>query len=813
MLNSFGKMHLNFNKKLIGLILVVVLTLLAISSVVNFSISQNALSYIGHEFIENMVDDFYNTVEMQHSITQEKLEADVGVLKMKMETMGNVYLDDDNTREEIITNQATKEQEKASIPALMLGEGFSSLILNGNTDLVDQLQELVGGTATIFQVLPDKLLRVATNVLKLDGTRAIGTYIPASSPVYQTVMRGETYRGMAYVVTDWYLTEYKPIKNPAGKIVAVIYVGRKMMTPQLKNMVSSMNYGGHGYAIIAMSNGEIAYHPDQNFMKNGNFRDLPFGSAMLDHDEGFTSYEYKGEEKLAYVKQFKERDWHLMFSVDRSQLALGTDKTLELATGCVMIGGAISSILIFMLLIRSLLKPLNELASVTQKIANGDLNARSAYSANDAIGHTVNAVNAMAEEIKNKLGFSEGVLKGIPTPCAIVGPDFKVRWVNKELCELTGKQKEERFIGMLSGQFFFNDASKETISDRAIKSETTIHQEIEFRSSPNTLKYLDVTSTPFYDMDGELLGSITFLHDLTVVREGEIQIRQQNEKITNTAIEANSIADQVSSASEQLSAQIELCSKGAMVQMERTSEAATAVEEMNSTTLEVAQNASNAANNAEEARNIAEQGAKVAKQVVDSTEEVQTQSRDMEQTLTKLGEQAEGIGHIIGVINDIADQTNLLALNAAIEAARAGEAGRGFAVVADEVRKLAEKTMDATKEVESVVQGIQKSTENTLGHMNDVAKLIACNAEQSNDAGSSLQDIVSKVLETADQVRAIATAAEEQSAASEQIAGSASEVDRLSKESSQALNESAQAVVELASLAQRLKTSIEELRH
>jgi methyl-accepting chemotaxis protein len=299
---------------------------------------------------------------------------------------------------------------------------------------------------------------------------------------------------------------------------------------------------------------------------------------------------------------------------------------------------------------------------------------------------------------------------------------------------------------------------------------------------------------------------------MTEAEHAKQMAESKAEDILNAAQQLESVVEIVTSASEQLSAQIEQSSRGAEEQAHRIGETATSMEEMNATVLEVARNASSAASTADQAKIKAEEGSKVVSQVVYGIEEVQKQSLEMKNDIGNLGKQAEGIGQILNVISDIADQTNLLALNAAIEAARAGEAGRGFAVVADEVRKLAEKTMTATKEVGEAIRGIQAGTRKNIDNVERSGKNIEEVTKLANTSGDSLKEIVSLAEVTTDQIRSIATASEEQSSASEEINHSIEDVSRVSSETADAMRQSAQAVGELANQAQVLKRLIEEMK-
>ncbi|WP_319760678.1 methyl-accepting chemotaxis protein [Maridesulfovibrio sp.] len=283
-------------------------------------------------------------------------------------------------------------------------------------------------------------------------------------------------------------------------------------------------------------------------------------------------------------------------------------------------------------------------------------------------------------------------------------------------------------------------------------------------------------------------------------------------ELLDAAAKIDNVVDSISSASDNLMVQIEQCSTGAEDQAGRVGETASAMEEMNASVLEVAHSASEAAEMVDKAKDMAGKGAEIVYRAVAGIEDISTQSEKLKTDMSYLGEQAEGIGDIINVINDIADQTNLLALNAAIEAARAGEAGRGFAVVADEVRKLAEKTMSATSDVVNVVKVIQdearKNINNTVNSVEDISRVTT----MANEAGDSLREIVNLVNDATTQVQSIATAAEQQSSASEEINRSISEISGISTQTSQAMNMSKTVVIDLTGTIKTLSSMTERMK-
>lgn len=287
---------------------------------------------------------------------------------------------------------------------------------------------------------------------------------------------------------------------------------------------------------------------------------------------------------------------------------------------------------------------------------------------------------------------------------------------------------------------------------------------------------------------------------------------EKTEAMLHIANELEILGSVLSSASTELSAQIEQSERGAQESSHRLTEAATAIQEMNATVQEVAKNAGTASASSLETKKKANEGAVVVKQAVQGIGEVYEMSMSLKGDMVQLNERVQDISQIMGVISDIADQTNLLALNAAIEAARAGEAGRGFAVVADEVRKLAEKTMSSTNDVGNAIQSIQDSTTKSMKSMDSTVRRVGEVTELAQQSGQALQEIVNMMDSAADQVNAIATASEEQSAASEEINQAILQVSDMSRQTAESMDQAAQAVSSLSDQAQALTGLIEDLK-
>ncbi|HMK44279.1 MAG TPA: methyl-accepting chemotaxis protein [Dissulfurispiraceae bacterium] len=268
----------------------------------------------------------------------------------------------------------------------------------------------------------------------------------------------------------------------------------------------------------------------------------------------------------------------------------------------------------------------------------------------------------------------------------------------------------------------------------------------------------------------------------------------------------------LAAGSEELSASAKEISRSMEDQSNRSSQIATAAEEMSQTVVDVAKNASNIAEAAQNAASRAKDGENAVEESIAETKGIAETVNTSAKVMQALVEKSNQIGEIVSVINDIADQTNLLALNAAIEAARAGEQGRGFAVVADEVRKLAERTGKATSEITGMIRSVQNEVKDATVSMDDTKKRVVSGVEMSKRAGATLRDIVAGVETLQSMVQQIASATEEMSSVAETISSDVQNIAGSAREISSGSDQIAVTSADIAKQGSNLQASVSQFR-
>ncbi len=286
--------------------------------------------------------------------------------------------------------------------------------------------------------------------------------------------------------------------------------------------------------------------------------------------------------------------------------------------------------------------------------------------------------------------------------------------------------------------------------------------------------------------------------------KAEQSANAKTEHLLDVAASLDAVAERLAATTQALSTTIDECEAGAAQQASQITDTSSAMDEMDASVRRVAENASSASQVSASTGGKAHDGQAISSEAVKSMQDVQGLTTHLMEDMQKLDVSAKSIDQVMGVISEIADQTNLLALNAAIEAARAGEAGRGFAVVADEVRKLAEKTMASTNEVAKIIAEIQQHASQSLLQTKASYEAIEKATSLVGQSGDTLAEIYDMTKNSAEQVQAIAHAADEQSSTTQNISMAMSQVNEIALITSRNMNSATLSVQELASQAHEL---------
>ncbi len=557
----------------------------------------------------------------------------------------------------------------------------------------------------------------------------------------------------------------------------VLVTGRPLLSQDVANLVQHSTIEGQGFSLLLDDKGNILSQSEGMQLSQQDLKTL---SAENSDQGSFHTLKSGGEEYVLYSTPFADWHWRIVVGMTRENMLQQADVRFfrsNIIAGAVLLVLAALAILGIM---RFSTRPIDAIHRFADAVAQGDYNAHLKYDAKDVIGDTIASVRAMVTELKARLGFANGLLSGLTLPCVVVDNDARVTFANKHfmrLFELAGT--EESLLGKEFGSLL--DAREP--ADGLAESMQQQHslQNVDFTAEPPSGKMLSIRfdAAPLFDLDHNIIGGFILFTDLSEARERQMFIEEKNRVIEDGAEKAREVSREMVKAAEALADKIAQANQGAQQQRGQSEVTAVSMEQMTSTVQEVARSASDLSSISDQSMTKAREGADVVQSLVETIANIEQQATQLGKNMDDLGNQAKGIGQIIHVISDIADQTNLLALNAAIEAARAGEAGRGFAVVADEVRKLAEKTMDATNEVDSFIRTILTSIESNVGSTRETVDSVHKSSEFARHSGTTLSEIVSMVEETTHQVRSIATAAEEQSATSQEISKATDEVQQI----------------------------------
>ena len=559
-------------------------------------------------------------------------------------------------------------------PSLYLG----SDVLNNDFDEVDEFKDTSGGVATVFVRNGEDFIRVSTSLTKQDGSRAIGTALDHQHPAYQRLLAGQSYVGRAVLFERSYMTQYTPVRDAAGKVIAVLFVGFDYTDAQNAQFDNLKRFRiGQTGSLALLDEQKHWLVPPAGVQALDQAIPVMLDLAKKPGEGRFWSD--KNEDFYSVAVPFEGGPWSVVASMPKSEI-----REVTWAVGIRLVIGSVLAMLLAVgaavWLLRSKLQPLSDLVRQAEALGAGDLSARLNVASHDEIGQLARSFNQMGEALSTMVSH--------------------IRKAAEEV-----NSRAQALSGLSGGAY-----------------------------------------------------------------EG---MEQQSGEITSMA---------------------------------------GAVEEFSATSLNIADNMGNTERLAQENAQQTRIGRTSMQEASSSLEHIATALNSTATVINTLGQRSQEIGGIVGVITSIAEQTNLLALNAAIEAARAGEQGRGFAVVADEVRNLASRTREATDEISGMIQSIQQETGNAISTMERGNVLMQEGLSRNADVASALARIDEQSRSAGQQFAAITTATQEQSSTANVLSSNLQSIALANSEQREVVSNLAITAKELETLAAGLRQEVDRFR-
>lgn len=559
-------------------------------------------------------------------------------------------------------------------PSLFLG----SDLLNNDFAEVDEFKDTSGGVATVFVRNGEDFIRISTSLTKQDGSRAIGTVLDHQHPAYQRLLAGQNYVGRAVLFERSYMTQYTPVRDGAGKVIAVLFVGFDYTDAQNAQFDNLKRFRiGQTGSLALLDEQKKWLVPPAGVQALDQA--IPVVLDLAKKPGAGRFWSDKNEDFYSVAVPFEGGPWSVVASMPKAEI-----RAVTWAVGIRLVIGSVLAMLLAVgaavWLLRSKLQPLSDLVRQAEALGAGDLSARLNVSSHDEIGQLARSFNQMGEALSTMVSH--------------------IRKASEEV-----NSRAQALSGLSGGAY-----------------------------------------------------------------EG---MEQQSGEITSMA---------------------------------------GAVEEFSATSLNIADNMGNTERLAQENAQQTRIGRNSMQEASSSLEHIATALNSTATVINTLGQRSQEIGGIVGTITAIADQTNLLALNAAIEAARAGEQGRGFAVVADEVRNLASRTRQATDEISGMIQSIQQETGNAITTMEHGNVLMQEGLSRNADVASALARIDEQSRSAGQQFAAITTATQEQSSTATLLSSNLQSIALANSEQREVVSNLAITAKELETLAAGLRQEVDRFR-
>ena len=792
MFEFFSNMKVGTKILVICLFLAIIPTLLL--GIVAYSSSSTVINEQTQALLETQVRDMKGWTNDVYKLTRTKVNSDLNVAKQNFYTRG---------RPEVIDGKMT-----------LVDSTGKAYIVNDNFEIVDQVQTMVGGAATVFQVYNDSYaVRISTNVIGTDGKRAVGTRL--TDNVYDVaVKQGETYYGRRDLFGKDYVTAYEPIKDKSNRIIGVLFVGTEesQTLDVVKKSIRDTVVGQNGYMYVIDSSGNVLVHPTQ---EGQNWASESFVQEMFRNQEGAIPHEADGTQVLDAYTYYEPLDWYIVSRAELSDYTGPIDTIrnmiVALVIGSIGLGAAIA-----ILFGRSISNPLQQVVVMIKELRNGHLSARLNIHRKDEIGVMAATMDEFADDLQtNVVGNIKKIANGeyVQEFSAPVDEYDEIRpalkmmvdsldHLHKETIKLTDAARTGD-LSVRGNEQAFHGGYRMIIAGFNKTLETITEPVNEAMRLSRFYAAGDFTAR--FDEKIPVAGEFVAYRD--ALNTTGIELQRLMKLINEELYEGVSVLSSASSEILGITTQLSSASSQTASTVNATSDT---VEGVRKKTDLVNQKTKEMSEKAMKALAVSGDGQRSVQEILDGMNHIQRQMDMIGMNVIKLQEQSQAIGEIIATVTDISEQSNLLAVNASIEAAKAGELGKGFAVVAHEIHNLAEQSKQATGNIRTILTDIQRGVSSTVVSTERGTSSVADAAQRTSDAKEAIEVLTRSIADSSHEAIEIASSIHEQAAGMDQISEAMEKIRSAAQKNLEITRQAEKTAEDLHTLGVRLKKITEQ---
>ncbi|MBC7797578.1 MAG: Cache 3/Cache 2 fusion domain-containing protein [Pyrinomonadaceae bacterium] len=689
-----------------------------------------------------------------------------------------------------LLNSTKSENLKLGAPVNLSNEMVNDLRLDnvslvGESRLINQLSKSTGAESGIMVRSGDDFVMIATNSTRPDGTNATGEKLERTSKAYELLLNGKSDYGSGFVGTTAtgfkpVVRGFEPLRDVNNNVVGAWYVAYPIESlSNLAKQVSNETILSDGFLALVDNRQNIIFK--SNTASDDLLKQIIDPKAASSSRGGRTIIAQIAEQNNKQspadwnIQQTNVPEWdYKIISGYSNSDAKITGELFQIRLWTILIALGVSLLIggIAVWIASRITFQLIEAVEVAEKIAEGDLSSTIAVTSTDEVGQLQFSMSKLLDYLQNTANVADKIAAG----------DLSIK--------VPARSENDRF-GTALENMLENLLKLVQSKDERDRLQTSIMKLLE-----EVAEVADGDLTTQAEVTPEVTGAIADAFNYMIVELRNIiyQVKDATRLVGSSAGDIRTTTERLASGSATQARQIAITSN--------------AIEEMAHSIQQVSMSAAQSSEVAQTSLQTAQNGAKAMQNNIRAMSRIRTQVQETAKRIKRLGERSQEIGEIVQLIDDIADRTSILALNASLQAAAAGEAGRGFVVVAEEVERLAERSTLATQQIAALTKTIQLETKDVVASMEDTIQEVVEGSSLANEAGQALQEIERVSNNLAEIIQSITNAARRQARGSEGLTKSMNDISQITDIVSLETKQAANSVKDLVSLTEKLRGSV-----